>query len=182
MSLKIHIGCGQVYIDGYINVDFSPDSRADIMDDAVLMEKFRNNSADEIYACNVLEHLGRFRYKPALKRWYDILKPNGRLKLSVPDFRALCEYYLETGDLNSLYPALYAGQDTPWNFHYWCWDLRTLEQELQDVGFRNIQRWEDHPVRDWSINYVPYRKNGIQSPDDEWFRGKFIALNLEGIK
>lgn len=179
---KLHLGCGSVHIDGYINVDSDILSGADVIDDIKELREFEDNSVEEIYACNVLEHLGRFDYPMALARWYELLKDGGKLRLSVPDFRAICEYYLETGDLKSLYPALYAGQNTSWNFHYWCWDFETLKDELESIGFRDIKRIGCCPVRDWSTNFVPYRKDGYELPDDEWFKGKFIALNIEGEK
>jgi len=180
--MKLHLGCGQNYIQGYLNIDSDIDSKADIFDDVVVLGSIIGD-VEEIYACNILEHLGRYRYKQALQRWYDILDKGGKLKLSVPDFASVCEYYVSTKDLKSLYPALYAGQDSDWNFHYWCWDYDTLKRELEEIGFTDIKRWTDHPIRDWSINYVPYHdSDGNELPDDEWKNGTFIALNIEGIK
>lgn len=180
--MKLHLGCGDVHLDGFVNVDRTLTSAVDIVANVTDLWNFDSNSVELIYACNVLEHLGRWKYWVALKRWYELLEDGGVLRLSVPNFRAVCEYYLETGDLKSLYPALYAGQDNPWNFHYWCWDFETLKEELEEIGFKDIRKWDDHLIRDWSINYVPYWKEGKMLPDEEWFKGKFIALNVEGVK
>jgi predicted SAM-dependent methyltransferase len=57
------------------------------------LSKFEKNSAEEIYACHVLEHFNRFEYKEVLGRWFEILKPNGVLKLSVPDIGAVVNQY-----------------------------------------------------------------------------------------
>ena len=187
-KLKLHLGCGDTHIDGFINIDVNYLPNVDLVDNVRHLRKFEKNSVDLIYTSNVLEHLGRWEYKPALQRWYELLKKGGVLRISVPDFEAICEYYIETKDLETLYPALYAGQDSPQNFHYWCWDFETLKKDLESVGFTNVKRYDrnktEHAhVRDWSLNYMPYRDehNNIL-PDEEWFKGKFIALNVEAEK
>ena len=124
----------------------------------------------------------------ALQRWYALLKEGGVLRLSVPNFEAVCEYYTETKDLKTIYCALYAGQDNPQNFHYWCWDFNTLQEDLETAGFKDVRRYdrdktEHGHIRDWSLNYVPYRdKNNKILPDEEWFKAKFISLNVEATK
>jgi predicted SAM-dependent methyltransferase len=180
---KIHLGSGKHRIEGYINIDLYSDE-ADIKDDIITLDKFKPSSIELIYSSNSLEHFGKFKYKKALTRWYELLKPDGILRLSVPDFEALCKYYTETKDLDSIYSALYAGQDSEWNFHYWCWDFEHLKKDLEAVGFRDVHRFDKNilPIRDWSTNYVPYRKNGIELPDEEWFKGTEIALNVEAFK
>lgn len=186
--LKLNIGCNDKLIDGFVNIDFNPLHKVDVIDDARYLRKFEEDSVDLIYASNILEHFGRWEYKTALQRWYDLLKQGGILRISVPDFEALCKYYTETKDLKSLYPALYAGQDSPHNYHYWCWDFASLECDLEQVGFTDIQRYDrdkaEHAhVRDWSLNFVPYRdENDRVLPDKDWFNGTFIALNVEAKK
>ncbi|MFC1789590.1 methyltransferase domain-containing protein [Patescibacteria group bacterium] len=187
-KIKLHLGCGERHIDGFINIDIKKYPAVDMVDDIRYLKKFKRGTIDVIYACNVLEHLGRWKYMPALKRWYTLLKKGGILRISVPNFRALCEYYLKTGDLKTIYCALYAGQDDPLNYHYWCWDFEILEKELKSIGFKKIKKYdrnktEHASVRDWSLNFVPYRnkKNKIL-PDKKWFKGKFIALNVEAQK
>lgn len=180
MSNKLHLGNGNVYLKNYINVDLV--GKADLYDDVVTLRKL-TGQYKEIIACMVLEHLGKFKYKQALKRWYELLEENGKLRITVPDFEAICKYYLETKDLNSLYSALYAGQNQPYNFHYWCWDFETLKRDLEEIGFKNIKRTQPNKVRDWSTNYVPYHDSkGNELPDKEWFKGTNIALNVEASK
>lgn len=187
-QLKLHLGCGSTHIEEFVNVDINYLPNVDVVDNVRFLRKFEENSVDLIYASNTLEHLGRWEYKPALERWYALLKRGGILRLSVPDFAALCRYYTATEDLDTLYSALYAGQDGPHNYHYWCWDLKTLKRDLESVGFSDVKRYDrsrtEHAhIRDWSLNYIPYRdKNNNILPDAEWFKGTFIALNVEAVK
>jgi len=84
-----------------------------------------------------------------------------------------------------MYCALHGGQDNPLNVHYWSWDFEMLKKDLMLAGFVNVKRYDrnktEHAnVRDWSLNYMPYRdKNGNILTDQEWFKGKFVALNVE---
>ena len=139
---KLHLGAGNIRIDGFTNVDIVDSPSVDVIDDVITLKKFKRNSVDLIYSCNVLEHLGRFKYKLALKRWYQLLKEGGMLRLSVPNFEAICEYYTKTKDLDTIYCALYAGQDKPYNFHYWCWDFKTLKRDLEEIGFKDIKLFD----------------------------------------
>lgn len=184
-EIKLHLGCGGVRIEGFVNIDEIYLPSVDLVDNVQHLRRFEEGSVSLIYASNVLEHLGRWNYKMALERWHDLLMPGGILRLSVPDFNALCEYYMETKDLKTMYCALYGGQDTKNNFHYWCWDFDTLKEDLSAAGFVNVHRYDRNKtehghVRDWSLNYMPYRdKDGRVLPDQEWFKGKCVALNVE---
>lgn len=187
-SLKLHLGCGSVHIDGFVNVDINYLPGVDIVDNVRHLRKFEAGSVDLIYASNVLEHLGRWEYTPALSRWYELLKPGGLLRIAIPDFEAICDYYMRTRDLDSIYSALYAGQDGPQNYHHWCWDFTRIKRDLETVGFKDPHKFDRNKTdyadsRDWSINFVPYRdENGNELPDEQWFQGTSIVLNVEATK
>ena len=187
-KLKLHLGCGKHYIDGYTNIDIDPQFKLDVVDDVVALKKFENSTVDVIYACMVMEHLGKFKYVQAIKRWHELLKSGGTLRIVVPDFEAVANYYVKTKDLKNIYSALYAGQTDPYNFHYWCWDFETLKKDLESAGFKDVKRYDrnktEHAnVRDWSINYIPYHDaEGKELPDEEWFKGTFLNLNVEAVK
>ncbi len=185
---RLHLGCGTHHIDGFVNIDVSFNPAVDVVDNARFLRGFEANSIELIYACNILEHLGRWEYKPALERWYEILEPMGTLRLSVPNFDALCQYYMKTGDLETIQCALYAGQDSPQNYHYYCWDFVNLRRDLESVGFNNVhgynRNYTEHAhIRDWSLNYIPYKDSeGKMLSDKVWFKGTNIALNVEAVK
>ena len=76
-----------------------------------------NNEIDIIYNAHVLEH---FPYKSStfspvtvievLNDWFKALKPNGILRLSVPNFQSVVEHYLIYKDLEVLRAFLVGGQ------------------------------------------------------------------------
>lgn len=175
---KLHLGSGENHIDGYINVDIRYLKGVDVVEDIRYLRSFKEDSIDVIYACAVLEHVIRWEYCNVLQRWYDILKPNGILRISVPNFEAIVEHYIEHKDLNLMIGMLYGGQDYEQNFHHMCWDFKTLSQDLKRVGFKSIARYDwrktDHSdMDDYSQSYLPHMEKNT---------GKLMHLNIEAIK
>ena len=75
MKDKLNLGCGKDYRKGYINVDF--EGKADVCHDLnVLPYPFKDNTFDEIYAKNVMEHLDSNKQTEIFNEFYRIAKPN----------------------------------------------------------------------------------------------------------
>jgi len=81
--MRIHLGCGQKYLEGYVNCDRILSSRADRRFDLdVFPYPFESNCADEILMDNVLEHLEDIpRVMGELHR---VLKVGGIVRIIVP--------------------------------------------------------------------------------------------------
>ena len=75
--MKLHIGCGDIIIPGWTNLDIDNLPGVDINDDARMLSKIPDESCDIIYACHILEHLGRHEIENVLKTWNKKLKKNG---------------------------------------------------------------------------------------------------------
>lgn len=78
---RLHIGAGDKYWPGFINVDFDGDQ--DVNCDITDLE-FPNESVDEIHGIHVFEHLNRVDAQDAVKEWRRVLKPGGKLVLEMP--------------------------------------------------------------------------------------------------
>ena len=68
-GMKLHIGCGDIIIPGWTNLDIDNLPGVDINDDARMLSKIPDESCDIIYACHILEHLGRHEIENVLKTW-----------------------------------------------------------------------------------------------------------------
>jgi ubiquinone/menaquinone biosynthesis C-methylase UbiE len=177
-NLKLHLGCGDKHIEGYTNIDIRYLPGVDEINNIKFLRKYQHNSIDKIYACHVLEHFSRWEYKAVIKRWYDILKPGGTIRIAVPDFEKIVEYYQQTKDLAALRGLICGGQDYDENFHYCCWDFNLLKQDLEECGFEYIHKYDwrntDHNnIDDYSQSYLPHM-------DKE--NGKLMSLNIQATK
>lgn len=187
--LNLHVGCNHIHIDGFVNIDALSTEAADFVCDIRYLSKyFKNESVDYIYTCHVLEHISRHEYKKVLQDFYSLLKPGSLVRISVPDFQALIEYYMKIGDLNEIRGTLFGGQKNVYDYHKWTWDFKSLEADLKEAGFHNIQRYDPNTtshahIRDWSRDYVPrHDANGQELSDDKWMLGKLVSLNVEAQK
>jgi SAM-dependent methyltransferase len=83
MSIKLNLGCGRKYLDGYINCDVAPSVRCDrVFDLNVTPYPFEPDSVDEILADNVLEHLEDV--VRTMEEIYRILRPGGTATILLP--------------------------------------------------------------------------------------------------
>jgi predicted SAM-dependent methyltransferase len=176
--MKLNLGCFDKKIYGFTNVDVREDVNPDIVDNAFTLEKFEDNSAELILCVHMLEHLDRKDAKLALKRWYDVLKPNGIVRIAVPDMEAVFAHYFYHKDLKLLYSALWGSQRHDFDYHYHGYVFETIKEDLESVGFSNVKRYEwrktEHSfVDDYSQAYWPHM-------DKE--RGKLMSLNVEAVK
>lgn len=178
MSLKLHIGCGTKRIQGFVNIDCRYLPTVDDIQNAELLRSYKPNTVDMIYASHILEHFGRWRYKQVLQRWYEIIKPDGVLRLAVPNFESICNHYKSNGDISILMGLLYGGQDYDENFHYVTFDFNSLGVTLKQIGFKEVYLWdwtktEHKDVDDFSQCYLPHmdKENGI-----------LMSLNIEARK
>lgn len=176
--MKLHLGCGNKHIDGFTNIDARPLDGVDVVDNIITLTEYENNSVKLIYASHVLEHIGRNEYMSVLKRWYDILEPNGILRLAVPDIEQVVNYYNKFKDLKPLLGFLWGGQTYSHNYHYMGWDFTTITKDLISVGFKDIYRYdwrntEHSHIDDFSQCYLPHM-------DKE--NGMLMSLNIEAVK
>ena len=175
--MKLHIGPGNTYLPGWINVDIFSNVRADIYSSALALP-YERETFELIYASHVLEHFSRHMILAALTHWRDLLSSGGILRLAVPDFEAVCLYYLRTRELKNIMGLLYGGQDNDLNVHKVSFDQYTLTEMLEKVGFNEIRKWSwqetDHAnYDDYSQAYLPYMNKE---------EGMLMSLNLEAVK
>jgi predicted SAM-dependent methyltransferase len=105
-KLKLHLGCGNKHINGFINIDIRNLPEVDVVDDILKLNTIENETVDLIYVSHVLEHIGRHEYMNVLKKWFELLKVGGILRIAIPDFEKIVEHYNNNKNLKLL---LYLG-------------------------------------------------------------------------
>lgn len=184
--MKLHLGCYQKKIYGYVNVDIRPEVKPDMVADVFVLPDVQLESVEVIYACHVLEHATFEKARLAMARWYALLKPKGILRLAVPDLEAVFAYYHETCDLDELRSFIYGSQKHPYDVHYTGWDFNSLCEDLAAIGFKDIKRYdwrttEHFYIDDYSQCYMPQISYKSRRPNDT-IGGTLLSLNVEAIK
>ena len=100
-GLRLHLGCGGVYLDGYRNIDLPSDQhgiqeaiRPDEFADIRMLE-YAEGSVSEIRLHHVFEHFDRPTALRLLIDWYQWLEEGGRLIIETPDFEAAARRFLK---------------------------------------------------------------------------------------
>lgn len=85
ITKKLNLGCGEDHKEGYVNLDWSPLAKPDVVHDLnAIPYPFPDSSFDLIEAFHVLEHLDKpFKVMGEMHR---MLKPGGTLHVKVPHF------------------------------------------------------------------------------------------------
>jgi SAM-dependent methyltransferase len=138
--LKLHLGCGGNNIEGWVNIDLMG-TAADLPWDLRRPLPFPENSAAAIFHEHLLEHLPFPAAAGFLYECRRVLRPEGVLRIAVPDFgRFARDYGGDQSLLESVRPgrptALLALAELAFCYdHESAWDEETLVALLQEVGF-----------------------------------------------
>ncbi len=185
--MKLHLGCGDKRIEGYVNIDARwIDGVTDEEGDVKTLENHQKESADIIYASHILEHIQRREYFTVLSRWYEVLKHGGMLRIAVPDIEAVFNHYKQYRDLRLLRGYLWGGQTHGFNYHYCGWDFKDLEEDLTSVGFKHIRRYdwratEHSHIDDFSRAHIPHDPEAIKTGKFD-HRHTLMSLNVVATK
>lgn len=160
---KIHLGCGNVYLKGYINVDISPNSVADVVEDIVNIKNiFSKGSFDEILMIHSISYLRMWEAQEFFRDCTELLKKGGRLVLELPDI-GKCAALISNSPENSEYEyleglrAVYAFDLTQienkedFTTYRFGWSGWYLKKELLRLGFSEVKVLdpETHEKRKW---------------------------------
>ena len=155
-SLKLHLGCGTVYKEGWVNIDNNSDNNITKLDlnwDLRYPMPFPKNSVDFIFHEHMLEHLTSDEGQTFLKDCKRVLKKGGVMRIAMPDLRACIDTYLDDDwkEHNKAFLKKF-GMDhiktkaemlninfRNWG-HKWLYDWEELERRLKDVGFAKIEQ------------------------------------------
>jgi predicted SAM-dependent methyltransferase len=176
--MKLHIGCGKKFLPGYKHLDVFDADHIDYVCDAGNLSLIDDETVSEIYACHIFEHIKRDLAASVLKEWNRVLKPDGEIRIAVPDFEAIAATYSESKDARSLQGLLYGGQTYDYNFHHVAYDFEMLSQLLYATGYKDVSRydWRDFlppGFDDYSRAYLPHL---------DFDNGRLMSLNLKAVK
>jgi SAM-dependent methyltransferase len=138
--LRLHLGSGQVHLDGWLNIDLLPLPGVDLALDVTTDLPF--SDVDAVYAEHFLEHLEPEEAVRLLARIHGVLAPGGTLRLSTPNL----DYVWATLYVRNAAPAEKVERALSLNraFYGWqhrcLWNRELLALVLETLGFEDL-RW-----------------------------------------
>ena len=180
--MKLHLGCGERYLDGYTHIDIADFDHIDYKSSIDKLDMVDDNSCELIYASHVLEYFDIEEARDVLSEWHRVLIENGILRLAVPNIEKLIEVYNQTNDLNNILGPLYG----KWEvnnahnniYHKTVYDMKNLSKLLTEVGYKNIKNWSWQKTlpKDYDDHSKAYY------PHMDFDNGIHISLNIECVK
>ena len=160
-GLKVHLGSGEINLQGWINVDARKFKHTHFVSQGFNLDKFKDSTLSEVYFCHVLEHFSFNDSNKLINQIYNILEPEGLIRISVPDVEKLIELYKNQKKLDVIKKAIMGGQNYPNDFHKSIYDFEELKNLLEKNNFKDIKTWDTETVfgqsiGDWSDGFYKF--------------------------
>ena len=154
---KLHIGCGNHIIDGWLNSDLFSGSKHVVRFNATKTYPFDDETFDYVFSEHLIEHFSYAQGQHMLEECFRVLKDGGKIRIATPDLSFLISLYQsEKSELQKKYirwitetfidSAPYC-EDTfvinnvvrDWG-HTFIYDEKVLRFSLEKAGFKEITK------------------------------------------
>jgi predicted SAM-dependent methyltransferase len=177
-KLILHVGCGPYNPEALprpfrtadwreVRLDINPAVQPDIIGSITDLSAVPNDSMDAVFSSHNLEHIYAHEVPIALGEFYRVLKPGGRVIITLPDIQVVAEYVAQ----GKLEEPLYESPAGPISAIDILYGLRTdivqgnhfmahrtaftgdsLSQKLQQIGFNRVEIQRDY-LNLWAIGH-----------------------------
>lgn len=145
--LRVQVGCGQVVLPGWFNVDERWFPHVHLVGPADQLWPLPDGAAEVLYASHVLEHLSHRVTRATLGEWARVLAPGGAIFVAVPDFDRIVQRYLERGGrVDEVEGPLMGEQDYDANTHRAVFNRARLSGLLEGAGFGAIREFKGEEI------------------------------------
>ena len=146
--IKLHLGCGESYLPGYINIDFPPldhtvqiRSVADVYADVISL-RIPENSVDEVRLHHLFEHFDRPTALALLCKWHQCLKIGGVVFIETPDLEESAKLFLGKNlsyqQKQVVLRHVFGSHEAKWAIHCDGWYGEKFVKTLEELGFSII--------------------------------------------
>ncbi|HET6227331.1 MAG TPA: hypothetical protein VFF27_13690 [Bacteroidia bacterium] len=162
--MKLHLGCGQRYFEGYVNVDY-PSSEHSVQQTSVADEyanllelRYKSESIAEVRLHHVFEHFSRATSLALLYSWNTWLKRDGVLHIEVPDFEktgkvALSRFSSKKAKAVAM-RHIFGSQEAHWAVHFEGYTMNSLKNLMHLYGFQAIEKKRNDHLGTYNIEII----------------------------
>lgn len=163
-KIKLHLGCGTVKLENYINIDLREvKGITDLVSDCAILP-FAKNSVDEIINFHLIEHFDFPTSKKLIIYWKSLLKPGGKLIVETPNILGMTKRFIDVYEKEGKIRPGYmygchdkTGREIICNDnHLWGYTEETLKDLFLELGFTNIILSEgtDYHAREYGAGFT----------------------------
>ena len=155
-DLKLNIGCGTDYREGFVNIDGSNtlpkvDRVIDIARES-LLDHFNRGDVHFILANDIIEHHFHWEAVKIMREFHALLANGGQVEIRVPDVAYIIKSWRYP--INRKVTLLFGGQDLPQGSdaemdqsrkqfpqffcHKFGWTMKSMQKELYGIGFSKV--------------------------------------------
>jgi predicted SAM-dependent methyltransferase len=134
---KLHLGCGNHILEGWLNSDFFPYTENVMRLDVTRRFPFDDRTFDYVFSEHMIEHIPHAQGQHMIDESFRVLKPGGRIRISTPDLAFLV--------------ALYQPDKTELQRRYIRW---SAEANKPNVAFAMDTYVINNFVRDWGHQFI----------------------------
>lgn len=174
--MKLHLGCGQYYLEGYTNIDY-PSTEHTVMANKMKVDqyadltslRFPSQSVEEIRLHHVFEHFSRAVACALLVSWSSWLKVGGKLRIEVPDFEktgkvALSRFSSEREKGIAL-RHIFGSQEAHWAIHFEGYSPASLKRMLSTFGFKPVEVKKNSHAGTYNIDITAVKERNLSTED-----------------
>lgn len=169
-NLKLNLGCGQMYLPGWVNIDLDQNVKPDLLcgfND--LHHHFEKHSVDEILMLHSISYLRLWEARDFFKRTNEILKVGGTLTLEFPDLVKCAKVVTSANDLDQYLEGVRGifafdldqiKKKESFGTYSFGWSSWHIKKELLEMGFKEVQILdpETHGKRNWRDTRIIAKK------------------------
>ena len=156
MGILLDIGSGfkNESKKGFLRVD--PYVKDSDLKDFAWDLSYEDNVVDEIFSSHMLEHLYKRQVIPTLKEWYRVIKPKGKLIVTVPDLEWCCNWWLNHQTNGWDLDIIYGGQSRKGETHRTGFNRQIMIDYLREAGFtvKKFEELETHNQKTLSFECI----------------------------
>jgi len=138
-KIRVNLGCGELPVSGYLNVDARALPGVDIVAD-VLKLPFAKGSLSEIMSAHLVEHFRERQVRDQiLPYWKSLLKQDGMIRIICPDWADMLAR-LREGRMSyqDFRLVTFGGQDYEGDDHFNMYTTESMIQLLQEERFGEV--------------------------------------------
>ena len=193
--MKLHLGCGQVYLKGYVNIDY-PSSEHTVQHQSVADRladisqlTFPLSSVEEVRLHHVFEHFRRPQISAMVACWNSWMVNDGVLHIEVPDLGRIARVFANPfSSIEARAVAerhLFGSHEAAWAAHYEGYDEKLMNFLLSTFGFQvtKIKRWRwrgTHNIHVFAKKVAPLESKEAATVAGKKFLSAFMVDKTPG--